>query len=266
MPREAGAPAPGQWRARAGSAGGAPGRSAPGATVRDVENRPAATTSATGTSAPGDGSGASAGPVAGSPGERAGRLFEVRAVLPSEHEAAGAVVVAAYRALPGAATSGGYEATLADVARRAAEAEVLVAVERSVSAEPTGPVDSYAGGSRPQAGGRVDNPGPTRVLGCVTYVPDHTCPWAEQVEEGEASIRMLGVDPAAQGRGVGAALVGACVERARSSGAVAVFLHSTPWMRAAHHLYDAAGFVRVPERDWTPAPEVPLLAFRLELR
>jgi hypothetical protein len=36
-------------------------------------------------------------------------------------------------------------------------------------------------------------------------------------------------------------------------------------MEAAHHLYESAGFVRLPERDWLPVPEVPLMAFRLAL-
>ncbi|MHB8505403.1 MAG: GNAT family N-acetyltransferase, partial [Acidimicrobiales bacterium] len=70
-------------------------------------------------------------------------------------------------------------------------------------------------------------------------------------------------DPAAQGRGAGSALLDACVERARAAGRTAVFLHSTPWMTAAHRLYARAGFERVPSRDWLPVPEVPLLAFRL---
>jgi hypothetical protein len=36
-------------------------------------------------------------------------------------------------------------------------------------------------------------------------------------------------------------------------------------MTTAHRLYEQAGFVRVPERDWRPVPTVPLLAFRLAL-
>jgi len=160
---------------------------------------------------------------------------EVRLVRPDEHGAAGALVVAAYRALPGAHLTGGYEQELADVARRAEEAEVLVAAEEST------------------------------LVGCVTYVPDASSPWAEQLLEGEAAIRMLAVDPALQGRGAGRLLLEASIDRARRSGRRALFLHSTPWMAAAHHLYERAGFVRVPGRDWYPVPEVPLLAFRLAL-
>jgi ribosomal protein S18 acetylase RimI-like enzyme len=130
--------------------------------------------------------------------------------------------------------SQGYARELADVGRRAAEAEVLVAVD----------------------GG---------LVGCVTFVPDPASPWAEGLHAGESSIRMLAVDPSAQGRGAGGALLAACLERARSLERTAVFLHSTPWMHAAHHLYGRAGFVRVPARDWLPSPDVPLLAFRHDL-
>lgn len=164
--------------------------------------------------------------------------MQVRAVRPDEYERAGQVVVAAYRALPGEHMTAGYAAELADVAHRAGEAEVLVAVEAE---------------------------GDGAILGCVTFVPDSTSPWAEFVEADEAAIRMLGVDPAAQGRGVGQALLDACLSRAGELGRGAVFLHSTPWMTAAHRLYERAGFVRVPDRDWRPLPTVPLLAFRLPL-
>jgi predicted N-acetyltransferase YhbS len=160
---------------------------------------------------------------------------EVRLIRAGEHDAAGQVVVAAYRALPGGLTSAGYEQELADVARRAVDAAVLVAVD---------------GGA---------------VLGCVTFVPNGANPWAEGVEAEEASIRMLGVDPVVQPRGIGRGLVDACIESARALGRRAIFLHSTPAMTTAHALYGRAGFIRVPERDWLPRPGLVLLAFRLDL-
>jgi hypothetical protein len=36
-------------------------------------------------------------------------------------------------------------------------------------------------------------------------------------------------------------------------------------MRTAHHLYEQEGFVRLPERDWSPAPGEPLLVYGLRL-
>jgi ribosomal protein S18 acetylase RimI-like enzyme len=161
--------------------------------------------------------------------------LEIRPVRPSEYEQAGAIVVKAYRALPGEVLSGGYEAELADVGARVGDTEVLVAVD---------------GGA---------------IVGCVTFVADSTSPWAEGVAADESSVRMLAVDPEHQGGGVGRALLDGCLTRAVALGRAAMFFHSTPWMTAAHRLYERAGFRRVPERDWTPIPEVPLLAFRLDL-
>ena len=160
--------------------------------------------------------------------------MSVRPVSEAECKAAGRLVVSAYEALPGAHLSDEYATLLADVARRAVEAEVLVAI------------------------------GP-ELLGCVTFVPGSTSPWAEGLMSDEAGVRMLAVKPASQGRGVGRALLDACIGRARQLGRAGLFLHSTPWMSAAHHLYEKTGFVRVPGRDWSPVPDVPLLAFRLEL-
>lgn len=161
--------------------------------------------------------------------------MEVRLVRPEEHAEAGELVVRAYGALPGEHLSGDYAAELADVARRAQEADVLVAVT-----------------------------GARGIVGCVTFVPDASSPWAELLEEGEAGIRMLAVDPGAQGRGTGRVLVDACIERARGLGRHALMLHTTPWMTSAHRLYERAGFTRFAERDW-PVPQVPLLAYRLVL-
>jgi ribosomal protein S18 acetylase RimI-like enzyme len=161
--------------------------------------------------------------------------LQVRPVRPDEYRASGRLVLAAYSTLPGEVMSGGYEIELTDVARRAVEAEVLVAIDGSA------------------------------LVGCVTFVPDRANPWAEELEDGEAAIRMLAVDPQTQGRGTGRVLVDACVERARTLGRQAVFLHTTEWMTAAHRLYARAGFERVPERDWLPVPEVALMAYRLAL-
>lgn len=65
-------------------------------------------------------------------------------------------------------------------------------------------------------------------------------------------LRLLAVAPSGRGCGVGKALVNACIERARGSGAVAIGLHSSDSMRVAIHLYESMGFVRVPEYDFQP--------------
>ncbi|MFB8758971.1 GNAT family N-acetyltransferase [Streptomyces nigra] len=119
-----------------------------------------------------------------------------------------------------------YLGELKDVAKRAAAAQVLVAVEHG------------------------------SVLGGVTFVPDGG-PMADLAGPGEAEIRMLAVDHAARGRGAGEALVRACLERARATaGCVRVILSSQRAMHGAHRLYERLGFVRTPGRDWNPLPEL----------
>jgi GNAT superfamily N-acetyltransferase len=160
----------------------------------------------------------------------------VRPVRPEEADELGAITVAAYAALPGHVEEPDYDAELADVATRAKVAEVLVAVDDD-----------------------------DRVLGGVTFVPDGENPLAEHTVADASTIRMLAVAGRAQGRGVGEALVRACIERAREVGSRHVVLHSTPWMEAAHRLYGRLGFVRRPDLDWTPVPDIPLLGFSLDL-
>ena len=159
----------------------------------------------------------------------------VRRIRNSEHAALGDVTVSAYRTIPGYAPTAGYESVLGNVAGRAESAEVLVAVDRDGA-----------------------------VLGGVAYVPG-LGPLAEFDGEDEAGIRMLAVDPAAQGRGVGSLLARECVARARAAGKARLVLHTTPAMTSAHRLYERLGFVRVPEQDWSPLPGVELLALRLDL-
>jgi hypothetical protein len=46
---------------------------------------------------------------------------------------------------------------------------------------------------------------------------------------------------------------------------IAMPLDTRTSMREAHRLYRRLGFVRAPEHDWFPAPEIRLLSFVLEL-
>jgi ribosomal protein S18 acetylase RimI-like enzyme len=130
---------------------------------------------------------------------------------------------------------GDYADVLRDVATRDAAAQVLVA---------------------------VDSAG--EVLGSVTNVPDGG-PYGEIAAPGEAEFRMLAVDPAAQGRGVGTALVRACIDDAILRGRTRLVLSSGTWMTTAHRMYERLGFLRAPERDWTPVPGVDLTAYVLDL-
>ena len=160
----------------------------------------------------------------------------IREARPEELADAGDVVVRAYRALWNDPHHD-YLEHIRDAAGRARHCPILVAVD-------------------PEDGS---------VLGCVTYVPGHGNPFAELARETEAEFRMLGVAPEAQGRGVGEALVRACIARARAAHRSRMVLSTSSAMRSARRLYERLGFRRVPERDWTPVPGVDLLAYVLDL-
>ena len=82
---------------------------------------------------------------------------------------------------------------------------------------------------------------------------------------GEAEIRALAVRPRARGSGLGKALVAAVMALAGRQGVRRLLLLSQTDMKAAHHLYEEAGFTRLPERDWSPEPGTILLAYELWL-
>lgn len=128
-----------------------------------------------------------------------------------------------------------YGVELADVDRRAGLAELLVARDEQ-----------------------------DRIVGSVALVLDGD--FGEVTEsDDEAAFRMLVVDPAAQGRGVGELLVTECLARARAAGKRRMVLSTSTVMLAAHRLYERLGFTRLPERDWSPVPGVDLIVYALEL-
>jgi ribosomal protein S18 acetylase RimI-like enzyme len=94
-----------------------------------------------------------------------------------------------------------------------------------------------------------------------------TWPHGGQVVTGphEAEIRALAVRPHAQGRGVGRELLRQVMERAAGLGIARLVLCTEPEMRPAHRLYEQAGFGRLPDRDWSPAPDVTLLVYGRDL-
>jgi ribosomal protein S18 acetylase RimI-like enzyme len=75
---------------------------------------------------------------------------------------------------------------------------------------------------------------------------------------------MLAVAPGVQGRGVGTALVAACVARAAAEKRSRVSLHTMDPMTTAHRIYERAGFERAPARDFE-GETYRLIAYVLEL-
>lgn len=102
------------------------------------------------------------------------------------------------------------------------------------------------------------------LVGTVTFCPEGSA-FREVAGPGQAEFRMLAVAPSARRHGVAEALVAACLERSRALGYAAVVLSSLPVQVEAHRLYRRLGFRRTPESDWSPAPGVDLIGFRLDL-
>jgi GNAT superfamily N-acetyltransferase len=169
----------------------------------------------------------------------------VRDAQTSDHPAIHDVLLAAYReyaaALPPEIFDG-YLADILDLDGRAQTGRLIVA--------------EHAG----------------RAVGTVTYYDDAA---AEGVgwPTGWAGVRALGVDPAVRGRGIGRALMGVCLERARAAGAAVLCLHTAEFMMTAVAMYLAMGFRRVPSFDFDAAGHLRLegarpvrvIAFRLDL-
>lgn len=163
--------------------------------------------------------------------------LSVRRVDPAELAAVGELTVEAYMADGYGAAYGDYVHELRDAAGRDRSAEVWVAV----------------------AGATGD------LVGNVTFCPVGS-PYREvAVDDTEAEFRMLAVAPSARRRGIARLLTQHCLDRARELGQHRMVMCSDWRMAAAHSLYTGMGFRRLPERDWSPAPDVNLLAFALDL-
>lgn len=144
-------------------------------------------------------------------------MTAVRDARPEDHDAVGALTLAAYDAV--GQVSDEYRQTLTDVAgRQDARTRVLVAVEDD------------------------------RVLGSVTLV-DGSSQHFEHVGHGDGGFRMLAVAPDAQGRGVGRTLLDAALSHARDAGWRRLVITTMAWMDGAQRLYEANGFTRRPDLD-----------------
>lgn len=157
--------------------------------------------------------------------------LEIRLARADEHDAVGRITLDAYVADGFLTADDPYATHLLAAADRAANAELWVA----------------------------DRDG--HLVGTVTYCPPGSA-YREISRAGQGEFRMLAVPPAARGQGVAKALVAHCFERSRTLGFGDLVLCSMDRMTSAHALYATFGFTRAPELDFTPEPDVQLLAFR----
>jgi ribosomal protein S18 acetylase RimI-like enzyme len=141
--------------------------------------------------------------------------MEIREATAGEHDEIGRVTADAYRGLVRDET---YLARIADVTDRAHRTEILVAVEDGT------------------------------ILGSLTLeLTTRVNADDDPLEAHRAHIRMLGVAPDAQGRGVGTALMREAERRAAAAGKREMTLHTTKRMAAAQALYAGLGYERASE-------------------
>ncbi|WP_380285471.1 GNAT family N-acetyltransferase [Kitasatospora purpeofusca] len=158
----------------------------------------------------------------------------IRPARAEELEEAGRITVEAFVGDGFTSPDSAYVQRLRDAATRAAEAELLVAVDAAHGT----------------------------VLGCVTFAVGGT-EWADIATPEEGEIRMLATAAAARGRGAGEALVRAALARSRELGLAGMAFSTQPEMTTAHRIYERVGFRRTPERDWSPVPGIDLMVYSM---
>ena len=138
--------------------------------------------------------------------------MEIREATAEEHAEAGRVTAAAYEGL---VRDPSYLERIADVADRAPRTEILVAVQDG------------------------------EIVGSLTLeLSRRVNPNDDPLEGHRAHIRMLGVAPGHQGRGIGTRLMHEAEERARAAGKTEITLHTTEPMAIARTMYAGLGYER----------------------
>jgi ribosomal protein S18 acetylase RimI-like enzyme len=171
------------------------------------------------------------------------RMSTIRPARPDEFATLGRFVVDAYQQLPGmpdAHAQPGYYAMLADVAARARNPAITIFAAVGDDGELAGSVDFIADVASYNSGADL------------------------RAHRDAAGIRLLAVDAAHRGAGVGRALTERCLDEARARGKASVVLHTTRAMTTAWRMYERLGFRRCEEIDFRQG-ELEVFGFVLRL-
>jgi ribosomal protein S18 acetylase RimI-like enzyme len=83
----------------------------------------------------------------------------------------------------------------------------------------------------------------SRLLGMAFLVPSGN---PTKIYSADTSyIRMVGVHPDADGRGIAQTLTSLCIAKAKETGEKTIMLHSAEIMYAARHIYEKLGFKKI---------------------
>lgn len=169
--------------------------------------------------------------------------YEVRNARPEEFQIVGQLMVRVYSQLegfPNEAQQPEYFQMLANIGEWSAkpETELLVAVLHDKN-----------------------------IHGAVVYFNDmkfYGSGGTATQEKNSAGFRLLAVEPAARGRGVGKLLTNACIKKAAVNQRDKVVIHTTKAMQTAWKMYEKRGFQRSEDLDFMQG-ELPVFGFRLQL-
>ena len=168
----------------------------------------------------------------------------IRKARPEEYSRLGQLIVDVYASLPAMPQPDEqpeYYNKLLDVATRASNPAISVFTVVSDSGQLLGSVDFINDMQHYGSGGTAGN------------VPN------------AAGIRLLAVNPACRGMGIGKALTQFCIEKAQGLGRSQVILHTTKAMQTAWAMYERMGFERFPEIDFKQGT-LEVYGFRLDLK
>jgi ribosomal protein S18 acetylase RimI-like enzyme len=106
-----------------------------------------------------------------------------------------------------------------------------------------------------------------KILGAVVYFGDmrhYGSGGTATQEQNSSGFRLLAVDPATRGQGIGKLLTQACIRKARDNKRNQLIIHTTRAMQTAWKMYEGIGFKRSEDLDFMQG-ELPVFGFRLRL-
>jgi GNAT superfamily N-acetyltransferase len=77
-------------------------------------------------------------------------------------------------------------------------------------------------------------------------------------------IRLVGVHPKFEGKGIGRKLTQMCIDKAKETGEKTIALHTSEFQNAARHIYESLGFVKQKDLDLIYGKQYYLYTLKLQ--